>query len=73
MDYSQAQKLVVRYRSRLTRLKNLKNHQGIIDLWAEMETEFQNKGFPLPDQWRNWERAADDARHTLARGKDWLR
>jgi hypothetical protein len=67
MDYSAAQKLVTRYRSRLTRLQNQQNHQGIVALWKEMESEFERLGYPLPDQWRNWERAAEDALYTLQR------
>lgn len=67
IDYAAAQRRVTAYRSRLTRLKNTKNLQGIIDLWAEMQAEFDDRDWPLPDQWRLWERAAEDARLELHR------
>lgn len=69
MDYSAAQKLVTRYRSRLTRLQNRNDHLGIIALWIAMQAEFDRLGFPLPDQWRCWERAAEDAARTLSRNE----
>jgi hypothetical protein len=67
MDYSAAQKLCTRYRSRLTRLQNQKHHARIIALWEEMQADFDRQGFPLPASWSRWQRAADDARLALQR------
>jgi len=70
IDYAAAQRLFVRYKSRLTRLQNQQNHRGIIALWDEMQTEFDRLGFPLPDDWRRWERAAEDAQFSLRRAQE---
>ena len=63
------------FKSRLTRLKKQQDHYGIIDLWREFETYYQDSAEPMPDLWRNWERAAEDSQLALQRTapKDWLR
>lgn len=75
IDYAKAQKLVTRYRSRLTRLQRTKDNQGIIDLWQAMQRDFDAINAPLPDCWHRWQIAADDAELALRRAnpRDWLR
>jgi len=67
VDYAKAQKLCTLYRGRLTRLQRAKNLQGIINLWAAMQRDFEAIDAPLPDQWRLWERASEDAQWELRR------
>jgi hypothetical protein len=55
------------FKSRLTRLTNAKDHAGLIALWAEFKAFYNDHDFPMPDDWRRWERAAEDAKYELAR------
>ncbi len=69
IDYRDAQKLFVTFKGKLTRLQNRKDLQGIINLWNEFQHAFDSRGLPWPDDWRRWERAADDATFELQRQK----
>ena len=64
------------FKSKLTRRVNRKDWHSVIALWHEFKAFYDNNDQPWPDDWRRWERAAEDARYTLQRenpGKDWLR
>jgi len=69
MEYDRiaAQSKYRSFKSRLTRLKNRKDHKGIIALWKEFEAYYNDSNEPWPDAWSNWQRAADDAQFTLQR------
>jgi len=62
------QKKVRQFRSRLTRLKNKGDSQGIIALWEEFEAWCEGPEGLWPDNWSLWQRAADDAQDALSRG-----
>ena len=53
------------FKSRLTRLTNKRDHAGLIALWKEFEAFYNDRNWPMPDDWRRWERAAEDAKHAL--------
>lgn len=55
------------FQSRLTRLLTRQDHQKIIDLWQEFETYYQSSPEPMPDLWRRWKVAAEEAEYTLVR------
>lgn len=73
IDYAKAQKLCTRYRGKLTRLQRKADHAGIVALWSEFQRAFEAIDAPLPDDWRRWERAAEDSAYALERGKAGLR
>jgi hypothetical protein len=62
------QKQVQQFKSRLMRLKNNGDNQGIITLWEEFQ-EWCDANM-WPDNWSLWERAAQDAAFTLQMSKD---
>jgi hypothetical protein len=53
------------FKTKLTRRKNAKDYEGIIQLWQEFESYPWSQG--MPDDWRRWERAAEDAMSQLRR------
>lgn len=55
------------FKSRLTRLTNTHDHAGLLALWAEFEGFYDSRNWPMPDDWRRWERAAEDAKLAIAR------
>lgn len=59
------QKKIRQFKSRLTRLKNKKDLQGIIDLWEELRQWCDGEDHMYPDNWRLWERAAEEAYYAL--------
>lgn len=61
------QRMFRSFKSRLTRRRNLKDHHGVIRLWAEFRQYYDNSDQPWPDDWRRWERAAEDASYALDR------
>jgi len=67
MDYRQAQKAFTRYKGALTRLqrKTPVDHTAIVALWPAMVAEFDRNDWPLPDDWRRFERAAEDSTYRL--------
>jgi aminoglycoside phosphotransferase (APT) family kinase protein len=70
MRYDELNRKVKQFKSRLTRLKNKNDDQGIIDLWAEFKEWCDNHMYP--DNWRLWFVAAEDAQRRLYRGwKTW--
>ena len=64
------QKKVRQFKSRLTRLKNRNDDQGIIDLWAEFKEWCERDDHMYPDNWNLWYREAEDAQLRLWRAKD---
>ena len=62
-DYAAMNAQVRKFKSRLTRLKNKGDNQGIIALWGEFETWCNEHMWP--DNWSLWERAADDAAQAM--------
>lgn len=58
------------FKSRLTRLVNKKDHRGVIALWKEFKTFYDSRNWPMPDSWRRWESAAEDAIMALLRAGD---
>lgn len=55
------------FKSTLTRRTRLKRHQAVIDLWSEFRAYYHTRNWPMPDDWRQWERAAEDAYSALMR------
>ena len=53
------------FKSRLTRAKNLHNHADLVALWDEFKDYYDSRDWPMPDDWRRWEAAADDAKRKL--------
>ena len=57
------------FKSNLSRLQANKKHDAVIALWEEFQRYYDSNDFPYPDNWRNWERAAEDAKVALDREK----
>jgi hypothetical protein len=58
-----AQKRLYRsFRTRLTRRVNKHDWHGVQMLWIEFQEFYSTPERPMPDDWRRWERAAEDAR-----------
>lgn len=55
------------FKATLTRRRNRADWQGVIDLWAEFTHYFDSRDAAWPDDWRRWERAAEDAQFALQR------
>lgn len=53
------------FKSRLTRAVNRKDHASVVALWDEFKAYYAGNDWPWPDDWRKWERAAEDAKRTL--------
>jgi hypothetical protein len=64
MQYDELNRKVRQFKSKLTRLKNKNDFQGILDLWEEFQVWCDNNMWP--DNWSLWERAANDAHTELA-------
>jgi len=69
MQYDELNRKVKQFKSRLTRLKTKGDNQGIINLWEELRQWCDGEDHMYPDNWRLWERAAEDAYYTLRRAK----
>lgn len=69
-DYAVARAAVTRFKSALTRAQNKKDWHAVIKVAADFEQFFDAKGWPQPDDWSRWQRAADDARHALQRASN---
>ncbi len=67
MNTSFDQKMFRSFKSRLTRRQNLKDYHGIIKLWEDFKRFYDYSDQPWPDDWRRWQRAAEDAAFTLQR------
>jgi len=68
MQYDELNRKVKQFKSKLTRLENKGDDQGIIDLWEEVKEWCDDHMYP--DNWSLWYRAADDAQMRLNRAKD---
>ena len=59
-------KKLAQFRAALTHAKNSGNPQRVISAVEEFERYYSKNG-PIPDQWSNWQRAADDAQYQINR------
>ena len=66
-DYTVPNAKVKQFKSRLTRLKNKQDNQGIIDLWAEFQEWCNSPEGMWPDNWHLWKVAYEDAEWELLR------
>lgn len=55
------------FKRRLTRYTNVKDFSAIVSLWDEFRDYFDSRSVAWPDDWRRWERAAEDATYALKR------
>ena len=71
-DYAAMNAKVRQFKSRLTRLKNKGDDAGILKLWYEFQEWCESPEGMWPDNWSNWQVAAEDAQWRLDRAwKTW--
>jgi hypothetical protein len=61
MSHETEQRIYRSFKSRLTRRVNAKDWHGVQMLWIEFQEYYSTPERPMPDDWRRWERAAEDA------------
>ena len=66
IDYALAKRLCTKHKSALTRAKN-KSPEAVLAAVDAFYGEFYANHLPLPDAWRRWEGAREDAESAIRR------
>ena len=66
-DYKVIRKEFSKLKGRLTRAKNSGDPKAVVDAVNHAEKVFEDNDWPLPDCWRSWTLARDDASDKLRR------
>jgi len=66
IDYAAAQTLFRKHKGALTRAQK-KGPGAVMRACDRFFADFENAGYPLPDDWHRWERARQDAEMEMRR------
>lgn len=67
MDYTAANAAARKFKAAVTRAKNKKDHTGVVKAVRDFEKYFEDKNWPLPDNWAFFDVARNDAEFALRR------